>query len=268
VVLGIDAAWTATEPSGVALVRGDRASWECLVAAPSYASLLLFANERVPIDWSASPQGAEPDCGELLDAATRIAGARPDIVTVDMPLSTAPITGRRPADTAVSRQFGAMKCAVHSPNATRPGAIADEMRRVFATLGFPLACESTRAGTMPALVEVYPHIALLELCAVSERMKYKAAKTSSYWRNAPAPVRRANLLAAWATILSALSTRIRGIALPFPATGTLAGLKRYEDALDALICAWVGMEYLAGRAIAYGDDTGAIWGFPRRGHLS
>ena len=50
-----------------------------------------------------------------------------------------------------------------------------------------------------------------------------------------------------------------GGALRVPSTGTIAALKRYEDALDALICAWVGTEYLAGRLRAHGDATAAVW---------
>jgi predicted RNase H-like nuclease len=40
---------------------------------------------------------------------------------------------------------------------------------------------------------------------------------------------------------------------------SLAHLKRYEDALDALVCAWVGVCALNGSARAYGDDAAAIW---------
>jgi predicted RNase H-like nuclease len=38
-----------------------------------------------------------------------------------------------------------------------------------------------------------------------------------------------------------------------------SGLKRYEDSLDILVCAWVGAKYLKGEALPYGDDTAAIW---------
>ncbi len=40
-----------------------------------------------------------------------------------------------------------------------------------------------------------------------------------------------------------------------------AQLKPYEDALDAVVCAWVGACYLNGTATAYpGDDpVAAIW---------
>ena len=36
-------------------------------------------------------------------------------------------------------------------------------------------------------------------------------------------------------------------------------LKRFEDTLDALVCAWVGACYLAGHAECYGDAAAAIW---------
>jgi len=40
---------------------------------------------------------------------------------------------------------------------------------------------------------------------------------------------------------------------------SLSHLKRYEDALDGLVSAWVGIEYLEGRAQAYGHATAAVW---------
>lgn len=67
------------------------------------------------------------------------------------------------------------------------------------------------------------------------------------------------LLAQWAALRQALASTIDGIELRVPSRGTLAELKRYEDALDALVCAWTGIEYLAGRLRAHGDARGAVW---------
>jgi predicted RNase H-like nuclease len=48
--------------------------------------------------------------------------------------------------------------------------------------------------------------------------------------------------------------------LPDPTSAVpVSGLKRYEDSLDALVCAWVGAKYLEGETVAYGDHTAAIW---------
>jgi predicted RNase H-like nuclease len=56
-----------------------------------------------------------------------------------------------------------------------------------------------------------------------------------------------------------LARDIDGVELRVPARGPLAQLKRYEDALDAVVCAWVGIQYLEGKARAYGDATSAVW---------
>ena len=48
-ILGIDAAWTAHEPSGVALVRFDGGSWRCVAVAPCYASFIALAG-GLPVD--------------------------------------------------------------------------------------------------------------------------------------------------------------------------------------------------------------------------
>jgi predicted RNase H-like nuclease len=49
-----------------------------------------------------------------IDAAWT-AGEPTTLVTVDMPVSTSPILGRRATDRAVSRAFGAQWCSAHSP---------------------------------------------------------------------------------------------------------------------------------------------------------
>ncbi|MDZ7344582.1 MAG: DUF429 domain-containing protein, partial [candidate division KSB1 bacterium] len=64
---------------------------------------------------------------------------------------------------------------------------------------------------------------------------------------------------------TALAKRIDGVAdwLPpaksFMKNGATSRLKGYEDALDAIVCAWIGCEFLAGRCVAYGDEESAIW---------
>ena len=63
-------------------------------------------------------------------------------------------------------------------------------------------------------------------------------------------------------IRAALDQRIGSIALPLPGpeqVSALAALKPLEDSLDALVCAWVGMEHLQGRTRGLGDSSAAIW---------
>ena len=148
-VLGIDAAWTAHQPSGIALVQNTATGWSCLAVAPSYEAFLAQASGQA---WDAEQKatGSRPDPAALLQACQQIAGAEVSCVSVDMPLAMSPITRRRAADTAISSRFRPKGCAVHSPSADRPGAIADQLRDDCAALGYPLHTNGSEQAT-PAL---------------------------------------------------------------------------------------------------------------------
>jgi predicted RNase H-like nuclease len=116
-----------------------------------------------------------------------------------------------------------------------------------------------------ALLEVYPHIALLELLEVDRRVPYKVARSNRYWREGrlSREERIRRLLDEWHKIVDALTHDLGPLPLSIPQAGevkTLSGLKRWEDALDAIICAWMGARYLDHNATPYGDHNAAIWG--------
>lgn len=258
-VLGIDAAWTAGQPSGVALVVEGRRGWTCAGVAPSYAGFVRLGSGAA-VDWLATAvEGGEADAGALLDAASRIApGVEVAVVAVDMPLARGRIVARRACDDAISSAFGGRGCGTHSPSALRPGPIADRLHRSFAARGFVLATGAARGER--SLVEVFPHTALLALLRSAYRVPYKATRAGRYWPGETPLVRRRRLLRAWRRILRALRARVAGMDLPLPRiVPGQARMKRYEDALDALLCAWVGIEFLEGRARAYGDASAAVW---------
>jgi predicted RNase H-like nuclease len=258
-VLGLDAAWTAGQPSGVALVVEDGRRWRCAALAPSYDAFTMLAAGRA-VDWDGPvPRGSWPDASALLAAAARLApGADLAVVAADLPLARTPILRRRPADDAVSRAFGARGCGVHSPSAARPGPLADRLRENLEALGYPLA--TAREPAPRALLEVYPHTALLSLLDLDYRLPYKLSRARRYWSDETPAQRVRHVVLAWRRVLRALESRVDGIALPLPSVPRSAGrLKRLEDALDALLCAWVGMAYLAGRAEPHGDADAAIW---------
>jgi predicted RNase H-like nuclease len=136
------------------------------------------------------------------------------------------------------------------------------MHRALAGRGFALGTAEASIGPAPArsLLEVFPHAAVLALLGSGYRVPYKAARAARYWPEASPAERRGRLLRTWRRILRALRARISGIELPLPRVAPAHGrMKRLEDALDALVCAWVGIEFLAGRARAFGDAEAAVW---------
>jgi len=99
----------------IAAAEGDQETARgaaCL--APSYESFIATAGQRSAISWH-KPAGGAPNVGLLLEAAKLIADADVDIIAVDMPISKKPIIGRRAADDAISKAFGAAWAGTHSP---------------------------------------------------------------------------------------------------------------------------------------------------------
>ena len=261
-VLGIDAAWTGHQPSGIALVQRSKTGWSCRAIAPSYDSFVALASGQA-WDPEQKATGSRPDPAALLQTCKSLAGGEVSCVSVDMPLATTPITRRRAADTAISSRFGSKGCDVHSPSAERPGAIADQLRADFAALGYTLHTNGSELAA-PALIECYPHVALLALLNRNYRVPYKVSHSGKYWKS-ERPSRRERierLLDQFRAIKAGLDAHISSIPVFIPVPSevtTLASLKPVEDMLDGLICAWVGIEHLEGRTVGLGDDTAAIW---------
>jgi predicted RNase H-like nuclease len=256
-VLGIDAAWTSTEPSGVALVAERRGSWRLIAAEPSYERFQMRAQTGLPAHLR--PRGSLPDPAELLASASQLCGSSVNFAAIDMPLAHTPIVGRRVADDAVSRSYGTRKCGTHTPSALRPGRISDDLREGFEKAGYPLL---TKSIASVGIIEGYPHPALVELAKTSKRLPYKVSRVRAYWPSLTPLQRRSRLFRQWRKIVTLLENEITGVKEGLPMLGLSASgleVKAYEDTLDAIICAWVAVCALEGRATSFGDENSAIW---------
>jgi predicted RNase H-like nuclease len=254
-VIGIDAAWTLTNPTGVALVINRGEGWELADVAGSYSEFLAIKGDQPII----RHLGSIPDPSALISAGSIKAGSEINLVAIDMPLSMTPITGRRVSDNIISSLYGARGAGTHTPSALRPGKVSDELRTGFDKIGYPLAVSEISG---PSIVEVYPHPALIELANAARRLPYKHAKIGKYWPNDVPSVRRQLLFDIWQQIIELLDARIIGFAsaLELPSSDARGHeMKAFEDKLDAVVCAWVGACVLDGMAVAHGDAESAIW---------
>ena len=255
-VLGIDAAWTTKQPCGVAVVLETVDGWQLKAAQSSYHNFHVLADRQLTPELR--PSGSLPNVPTLLKTASAIAERSIDLVAVDMPLAYSQIICRRVADNEVSRKYGARYCSTHSPNALRPGLVSNTVRESFAEAGYPL---QTISITTPGLIEVYPHPALLELTNAPHRLPYKVDKSRRYWPDRGKAERERLIFQQWREIIKHLDREISGVQvmLPEPASGSRALLKAYEDMVDAIVCAWVGICVLEGRAHTFGNADSAIW---------
>ena len=259
-ILGIDAAWTETGSSGIAVLHTDGNRRTVLALASSYNEFLTGEPS------GRGMLGTSPDASALMRRAENIAGAAVDLVAIDMPIARHKFTGRRVADDLVSREFGAQGASTHSPNAMRPGLHGEQITNSFAQAGYALATDQSQVVAGRTVVEVYPLAALVRLLNAEKRPAYKVAKMASYFRHAVPPLdhgqRIDRLLNTWEQILEALGGEISDLDFELPSRPEVkfaAQLKPYEDRLDAVISAWVGACVLEGRAQPYGDEQCAIW---------
>lgn len=255
-VLGIDAAWTAKEPSGVAVLKyNESGKHELVKLGRSYKEFV-----QGEINWSQDASGSVPDIKELLEGCCKY-GYNISAAALDIPLSPMPITGRRVAENLISREYGKYGAATHSPNSERPGKISEAIFQGFTENGFKFAYDYQDG---PVFFEVYPHAAIIELLGLTKRLPYKVNNKSKYWPDASPEERDRNIINSLVLLKDALGKHVSNIDSFLPEIKCSYKyknkyLKEYEDILDAIVCALVGCFYLSGKAKPYGDEAGAIW---------
>lgn len=155
----------------------------------------------------------------------------------------------------ISSLYGARHASTRTQSVTRPGKLNDQLRIGFNDTGYPLGVEDP-AGR--ALIEVYPHPAIIELAEAERRLPYKTSRKGKYWREKAPGARREMLIEVGRQIVGLLDTRIRGVAaaLMLPSITARYEMKAFEDSLGAVVCAWVGaceMDGWQARERAVGD---------------
>jgi predicted RNase H-like nuclease len=133
-------------------------------AAPSYEHFVHSAPRR---DWG---ERINPNASltKVLTEAERTTDESVSVIAVDMPVALRPVRARRRCDKSISKAFGGRGCSTHSPTEQRPGVISDSFFQDALEAGFSLRTDySDKHGG--ALLEVYPHVALLELKTLRRR---------------------------------------------------------------------------------------------------
>lgn len=252
-ILGVDCAWTAKQPSGVALIRYEQNRSELVKFGRSYGE---FCSDDVL--WYEKAVGTAPDFTVLMEYC-RQNGWDVDVVALDIPLAPQLITSRRSCDSAVSRYYGGKGAAVHSPNAERPGQIAVSIYKQLTDAGYVW----NGNANSKAFIEVYPHASIIELLKLDYRLPYKVQNKKKYWRDATPEERNHNLISKLNLLKDAIVSHIDGVDKMMPDIDPnqkykTSYLKGYEDVLDALICGITGIDYVKGNIRPFGDEE-KIW---------
>jgi predicted RNase H-like nuclease len=209
-LLGLDLAWSPANPSGVAAIDA--------------AGRLL--------DVRADLRGDD----EILGWIRAWRGSR-GVIGIDMPTIVRNATGARRAERELAREFARQHAAPHPANLGRPlFRDGGRARRVIDALLPDGVVEDTAIAPddpRTIAIEVFPHPAHVRLFARASIFRYK--KKARPW---PA------VLEEWAAYRAALAS-LRSADPPLvldariPERVTSVRYKRWDDALDAITCAYV-----------------------------
>jgi predicted RNase H-like nuclease/ppGpp synthetase/RelA/SpoT-type nucleotidyltranferase len=233
--MGLDLAWGNSSPTGVAVLDG--------------AGVLQHL--------SAVTTDAE------IAAALAPYLADGCLVGVDAPLIVKNEKGSRPAEKALNRDFARFDAGAHPSNTSNP-ALSETTRgaRVCARLGLDMNPESRAAKRA---VEVYPHPATVALFRLGRTLKYKNKQGRSVDQLRAELLVLMRLLESLASAKPALQLVShdgwRELVAAVEKASRKAELRRAEDQVDAVICAYVALfrERRPEAVTTYGDfESGFI----------
>jgi predicted RNase H-like nuclease len=239
VFIGIDLAWRGDKnPSGGAVLRGDRQSAQLVdvnSSLGSYSAVLSYINEHAT-------------------AST--------FVAIDAPLIVNNRKGQRRCETLIGEDYGARHASCHTSNLTlypRPAGV--DLAKQLALRGFRHASDPQDTEKQRVMFEVYPHPALLELFGLSRILKYKKGSVDARRSGQRELQQRLSELSLFDPPLECTS-RLSGFLTTDTSSLRGAALKANEDALDAVLCAYIAYHYWfwgAGGIRLLGDlDSGYI----------
>lgn len=248
--LGVDLAWKDGNPSGVALLGG----------------------QRFPLHLREVPQTLPGHRAVLLWIARHVAHHRA-AVGVDAPLLGLGRGGRRGCDNEISRRFGRFHASTHSPpRAPALGRLARRLVRAYGLEALGPGFEP-RSGR-PAVREVYPNALQVRLFALDRArgmkiLKYKQRKFADTRRWAAEGLRPFVERCAEATggrYLVTSDPAWAALVQDRPRPG-MSGreLKSIEDRWDALLCALaVALEFFEPGSMRFYPGEPGRW---RRGYI-
>ena len=202
--------------------------------------------------------------------------AGPDglLLGVDAPLLVPNVTGKRPCETELGRRFARFHAGAHPANRTIFGGDVRGERLVNRLAEIGIAHDpyltSPRQTPVRQMMEVFPHPAHVILFGLAKTLKYKAKPKRSYDLRWAAMNDYSRLLRSLAQFDPPLD--LPADWPPADVSGLIGGrLKRLEDAMDALTCAYIVLWYWrhgAAGAEVLGDMTGGYIVVPQMSHFA
>jgi predicted RNase H-like nuclease len=215
--VGLDLAWSERNTSGAVV-------------------LASHGGTATPVAW----EDSLGEDREIIQFLLSQLGEAPALVAIDAPLVVPNLTGARRCDRELSHVYREREAGALPANRARlgPRVRGEALVRKLALHGFGHSLQVPPRRPARQLIEVYPHPAAVELFGLEKTLKYKARP------GRPLPFRQREL-ARYRQLLLSLADYVPSLEArsllerldPRKARGR--ALKRLEDLLDALFCAYI-----------------------------
>jgi predicted RNase H-like nuclease len=221
-IIGIDLAWQS-ERNTTALAVGELHDG-CLRITKIYDSLASLN-----------------DVTGVIESLDDVSG-----VAIDAPLIIENNSGQRDCERALSKEYGSKKSSCHASNKSLyPNAPSTALANYLSERGF---AHLGRPNEERWQIECYPHPAIIELFGLPERLAYKKGKVGEKKQG---QVKLSNYINALKTSkVLALSTNSE-VAEHLVEESILSksgkAMKQNEDALDSIICTFIGALYASNK---------------------
>jgi predicted RNase H-like nuclease len=186
------------------------------------------------------------------------------VIAIDASLVVTNETGQRPCETLIGKTFGKYHASCHTSNLGRPYAgtgprLLGELEKLGFRHDFDIHQAKLRSGKW--VFEVYPHPAMVRLFGLDRIIPYKKGSV---------PEKRAGLQTLRG-YLRMLANGSRGLVMSATLDGLLKQnlaqirgqeLKKYEDTLDSVFCA-----YLAWHCWRWGQERNNMFGTLEHGYI-
>lgn len=222
--VGIDLAWSPKNNSGIAIIEGNARHGRLVQVgiAVSDKEIIRFVSECV--------------------------GDKNALIAIDAPLVVPNMKGRRVAEALVGDLFRKYNAGAHPANRERLGAWSNGKIRgevlvhKLERIGFIHDPYVEKARATRKIFEVYPHPSMVVLFGLSRILQYKAKPKRTH-------AFRVGEFEKYENLLGGLKRKNPSLSIENGVLGKKLGdfgvteLKRHEDMLDAIFCAYIAHYY-------------------------
>ena len=234
-------------------IMGIDLAWNC-EKNPSAIAIGTLSKNRFTIDCIHSAVTGLDHIQRLIKKESTLSG-----ISIDAPLIIPNTRGQRVCEAQLNQQYRRYHAGCHPSNLSLyPDAASVRLSQYLSTRNFQ---HLGKPANTKWQIECYPHPALIELFQLTERLKYKKGKVSEKKEGQKELTR----------LIRELSKR-KSLALiidqQYPSLPEAAAIKKRkgrkikenEDALDAIICSYIGACYA-------GNPNNRIFGDSQTGYI-